>query len=99
LWTINVDNLIDDQIAMYNHDCRPHSQKGHELMVDECNKAKVFAENARWIVYGMVIYYWVTEFVGGLIELALTNLTYIGGTIVTGTIGYAVRRQLMPAWF
>lgn len=100
VWSVHIDNYIDDQIKMFEKDCQPESFRARELLMDDCNKAKVYTENARWVSYLMFCYYFVTEGFYSLLELILTNMTYIGGTVATGTLTYAIRRYVFPAgWF
>lgn len=98
VWSVHIDNYIDDQVNMFEKDCNPSSHRATELLMEECMKAKVYAESARFIAYLMVCYYGFTGGMSNAFDWFLTNMTAIGSTVVGGAAMIAVRKYAFPGW-
>lgn len=99
VWTVHIDNFIDDQIMMYDKDCHPESNRAQEMMMEECSKAKVYAESTRGLAYLMFCFYFVTDGASHFFDWFLTNMTYIGSTVFATALGLGVKRYLLPGFF
>lgn len=99
VWSVHIDNYIDDQINMFEKDCNPSSHRATELLMEECMKAKVYAESSRFVAYMMVCYYGFTGGVAALFDWFLTNMAAIGSTVAFTAAGIAVKQYLLPRLF